>query len=80
MYFFDLEIYRWQIYGCIKNQITKKDMLKKYSVILIKNEHGFYSKSPKNIIELYIRHSDNFTSILDKTIPKYDTSPKMNVN
>ena len=55
-------------------------MLKKYSVILIKNEHGFYSKSPKNIIELYIRHSDNFTSVLDKTIAKYDTSPKMNVN
>ena len=48
-------------------------------VILIKNKHGFYSKSPKNITELYIRHSDNFTSILDKMIAKYDNLPKMNV-
>ena len=48
-------------------------------VILIKNKHGFYSKSPKNITELYIRHSDNFTSVLDKMIAKYDNSPKMNV-
>ena len=46
-------------------------MLKKYCYSY-KNEHGFYRKSPKNIIELYISHSDNFTSVLDKTIAKYD--------
>ena len=47
VYFFDLEIYRWQIYGCVKNQITKKGMLKKHSVILIKTNMAFIVNHPK---------------------------------
>ena len=47
VYFFDLEIYRWQIYGCVKNQITKKSMLKKHSVILIKTNMAFIVNHPK---------------------------------